>query len=538
LKKGIELGGNSGAGASSANNQFITDRSEGFAASLLREFRAPLFAGFEGGTGRVHLALKPESLPVPLAMEIPGIYPEWLGDRTFCTCHGTRFPYVGGAMARGIASVELVVELGRCGMLGFFGAAGLRPERVEQALRSIGAALGETAAWGCNLIHSPDQPGLEERLVDLYLALGVRRVSAAAFMGPTPALVRYALTGIHRDGGGTIRRKNYLFAKLSRTEVARQFLAPAPAAMVAALRSRGALSAAEADLAARIPLSEDLEVEGDSGGHTDSRPLAPLFTGMLRLREDLSRRHGYTTPIRIGAAGGLGTPEAAAAAFAMGASHIVIGSVHQSACEAGTSPRVKAMLAGAGVADFMTTPSADMFELGARVQVLKQGTLMPVRGNHLLELFRRYEAVETLPAQERADLEENLFRAPVAAVWREIEAFFGASDPAQLERAGRDPRHRMALLFRWYLGQSSQWPVQGAADRVMDYQIWSGPAMGAFNDWVRGSFLEDPGQRSVRQIALNLMEGAAFVTRQHQLRAFGLLPEGRCHAYRPELLEL
>ena len=62
--------------------------------------------------------------------------------------------------------------------------------------------------------------------------------------------------------------------------------------------------------------------------------------------------------------------------------------------------------------------------------------------------------------------------------------------------------------------------------------------MGAFNDWVRGSFLEDPGQRSVRQIALNLMEGAAFVTRQHQLRAFGLLPEGRCHAYRPELLEL
>jgi trans-AT polyketide synthase, acyltransferase and oxidoreductase domains len=44
----------------------------------------------------------------------------------------------------------------------------------------------------------------------------------------------------------------------------------------------------------------------------------------------------------------------------------------------------------------------------------------------------------------------------------------------------------MALVFRWYLGQSPVWANQGDADRKIDYQIWCGPAMGAFNEWVQG----------------------------------------------------
>jgi hypothetical protein len=32
--------------------------------------------------------------------------------------------------------------------------------------------------------------------------------------------------------------------------------------------------------------------------------------------------------------------------------------------------------------------------------------------------------------------------------------------------------------------------------------------MGAFNSWVRGSFLEPPEARSAVQVALNLLEGA------------------------------
>ena len=51
--------------------------------------------------------------------------------------------------------------------------------------------------------------------------------------------------------------------------------------------------------------------------------------------------------------------------------------------------------------------------------------------------------------------------------------------------------------------------------------------MGAFNEWVKGSFLEPVESRTVVQIALNLLEGAAHVTRANQLRLAGV-PVGHC----------
>src|SRR5690349_3933590 len=36
------------------------------------------------------------------------LYPEWLGDRSFTTDHGVRFPYVAGEMAQGIAGIAMV----------------------------------------------------------------------------------------------------------------------------------------------------------------------------------------------------------------------------------------------------------------------------------------------------------------------------------------------------------------------------------------------------------------------------------------------
>jgi trans-AT polyketide synthase/acyltransferase/oxidoreductase domain-containing protein len=76
------------------------------------------------------------------------LYPEWLGDRGFLEMHGLRFPYVAGAMARGIASEALVIEMARAGMLGFFGAGGLSPARVEQALATLTEAPWATGCPG------------------------------------------------------------------------------------------------------------------------------------------------------------------------------------------------------------------------------------------------------------------------------------------------------------------------------------------------------------------------------------------------------
>jgi hypothetical protein len=60
--------------------------------------------------------------------------------------------------------------------------------------------------------------------------------------------------------------------------------------------------------------------------------------------------------------------------------------------------------------------------------------------------------------------------------------------------------------------------------------------MGAFNAWVRGSCLEAPEHRTAVQVARNLMEGAAVVTRAQQLRTFGLPVPAAAFAFRPRPL--
>jgi trans-AT polyketide synthase/acyltransferase/oxidoreductase domain-containing protein len=91
--------------------------------------------------------------------------------------------------------------------------------------------------------------------------------------------------------------------------------------------------------------------------------------------------------------------------------------------------------------------------------------------------------------------------------------FFPTRDPTRIDRSNRDPKQKMALVFRWYLGMSSHWANSGEPSRIVDYQIWCGPAMAAFNDWVRGSFLELPENRRVAVVAMNVLFGAAVLTR-------------------------
>ncbi|MBW2418427.1 MAG: PfaD family polyunsaturated fatty acid/polyketide biosynthesis protein [Deltaproteobacteria bacterium] len=476
----------------------------------------------------------------PVLATLPPIYPEWLGDRSFCEIHGLRFPYVSGAMANGIASTRLVISMARAGFLGFFGAAGLGPATVEEALHELERELGTPdsggLAWGANLIHSPNEPAIEERVADLYIRRGVRRVSAAAYMALTPHIVRYAYTGLGVAPDGRITRRNYVFAKISRPEVARHFLEPAPAEMLDALVAAGKLTPEEGQLARQLPVAEDFTVESDSGGHTDNRPLTALLPTILSLRNEIASARGYRRPIRIGAAGGLGTPGAVAAAFALGASFVVTGSVNQACVESGLDADGKEMLAQADLADVVMAPAADMFELGVEVQVLKRGTFFAVRAKKLYELYRAHDSLDALPTAEKARLEKDILRMSVADAWRDTCKFWQERDPREVAKAEADPKHKMALVFRSYLGQSSRWSIAGVRDRRPDYQIWCGPAMGAFNAWTAGSFLAEPQNRGVVQVARNLLEGAAAVTRAQQLRSFGVPVPPAAFDFRPRPL--
>lgn len=487
----------------------------------------------EPATGRIGVALEGEpGVGAPganggaahLMATLPALYPEWLGDRTFQEVHGVRFPYVTGAMANGIATTRLVIAMARARMLGFFGAAGLAKPRVEAAVDELCRELGDdrALAWGVNLIHSPQEPELEAAVADLLIQRGVRRVEASAFMALTPAIVRYACAGLTESPDGVVRRVRHVLAKVSRPEVARHFLMPAPQAMLDALVAKGLLTADEARLARRVPIAEDVTVEADSGGHTDNRPMTAVFPIIAALRDEIAAREGYVRPIRVGAAGGIGTPSAVAAAFQLGAAYVLTGSVNQGAIESGLSEAGRAMLAQAGLADVIMAPAADMFEMGVEVQVLRRGTMFGTRALRLREIYHGHESLEALPDAVRGKLEKEVLGASVDEVWSATQAFWRERDPRELEKASASAKHKMALCFRWYLGLSSRWAIGGEPTRRLDYQIWCGPAMGAFNDWVKGSFLEQVEARGVVQIARNLLEGAAVITRAQQLRAYGV----------------
>jgi PfaD family protein len=287
-----------------------------------------------------------------------------------------------------------------------------------------------------------------------------------------------------------------------------------------------------------VPVATDITVEADSGGHTDNQALTAVFPTVQRLAADIARAREYEEPIRVGAAGGLGTPASIAAAFSMGAAYVLTGSVNQSALESGLSTRGKKLLAEAALGDVMMAPAADMFEMGVKVQVLKRGTMFASRAHKLYDVYRAHASWDAVSSSERAKIEREILGGPFDAIWSSTQAFFRERDPAQLEKAARDEKHKMALVFRAYLGKASKWAIAGDDDKALDFQIWCGPAMGAFNAWVKGSFLEKLEERTVGQIGLNLLEGAAVLTRAQQLRSFGAAVPEDAFRFAPRKMEL
>ncbi|MEM1007591.1 MAG: PfaD family polyunsaturated fatty acid/polyketide biosynthesis protein [Myxococcota bacterium] len=455
------------------------------------------------------------------ATSVQGIVPALslpaLGDPSFCETYRVSAPYVSGGMANGIASVALVRACSSAGLLSFFGAAGLSLEEIEAALHALSTL---DTPFGMNLIHSPANPQLEHRTVDLYLRHGIHTIEAAAYMKLTLPLVRFRVAGIQLDAQGRIHTPNRVLGKVSRVEVARQFWSPPPTNMLKQLVQEGFLSEEQARWAEHIPVAEDLTAEADSGGHTDNRPALTLFPTLRALCNEMQQQYTHCT-LRLGAAGGIGTPHAAAAMFAMGAAYIVVGSVHQSCVESGSSDSVRQMLAQMQQSEVTMAPAADMFEMGVKVQVLKRGTMFAMRASKLYELYRQYPSLEALPSHEQNTLEKQIFQAPLEHIWQQTQHYFLSQDPAQVERAQTDDKHKMALVFRWYLGLSSRWANRGEPQRKLDYQIWCGPAMSAFNAWVKDSHLDPPQQRRIVDVAYNLLWGAAYHTRLQHVRQQG-----------------
>lgn len=429
-----------------------------------------------------------------------------LGSESFRKNYGLKYAYLTGAMYQGIASKELVVAVGNAGMMGFFGSGGLKKPQIEEAILYIKSHLKPDKAYGINLLHSLEHPEREEELVDLCLTYNVNVVEASAFINMTPALVRYRLSGLRKAQDGSVVSEHNIIAKISRPEVAEAFLSPAPSKIVNQLLEAGKITREQAELSQQIAMADDICAEGDSGGHTDCAVAFVLLPTILRLRDKMVKKYGYQQTIHVGLAGGLGTSEAVAAAFCMQADFVETGSINQCTVEAGTSDMVKNMLLKLNIQDTDYVTASDMFEYGAKMQVVKKGVFFTARAKRLYDLYIHYNSIDEIDEKTKVNLEEKYFRKTLNQVYQEVKEH---SSPEKLHLLEESPKAKMAAIFKWYYAQATRAAIEGKPELKVDYQIQCGPAMGAFNRWVEGTEFEALENRHVADIGNKLMVDAA-----------------------------
>ena len=162
------------------------------------------------------------------------------------------------------------------------------------------------------------------------------------------------------------------------------------------------------------------------------------------------------------------------------------------------------------IQDTEYAPAGDMFEMGAKVQVLKKGLFFPARANKLFSLYSNYDSLDDIPEKMKTQLQQNFFKKSFADIWDETRAYLQSrGQGTEIQKAEANPKQKMALIFRWYFGYSSKLTFQNQCDDKVNCQIHTGPALGSFNQWIKGSAIEGWRQRHVDEIALRMMEETA-----------------------------
>lgn len=168
-----------------------------------------------------------------------------------------------------------------------------------------------------------------------------------------------------------------IIMKLSRPDIASLFMQPIPESIIEKLLLKGSISEEEAKLAKGIALADDICVVGEQAGPTEHANIFSIYPAICQIRDELMKKNGMQNYIHIGIAGGIGTPDAVKAAFAMGADFIVTGSVQLCTVESGLSVSAKNLLQELDVQDTDFVPSLEMFELDAKWQIARKGAFIP-----------------------------------------------------------------------------------------------------------------------------------------------------------------
>ena len=357
------------------------------------------------------------------------VVPEALGSAAFKVDYGVKYAYLAGGMYTGIASKELVVAMGKAGLMAYLGTGGLGLDEIDANIAFIQSRLIVGEPYGANLLSDPGRPSQEAALVELYLRRGIRFVEASGFIEISLSLVRYRLTGVRRTQSGELSIPNRVLAKVSRPEIAETFMRPAPLPILKQLVDAGLLNSEEAELAPFVPMSNEISVEADSGGHADQGVAYALIPAMIALRSTVLLEQRYQSEIRVGATGG-------------------------------TRGGSRSLCAGSG---FHNDRIYQSVHRRGRNQRYGQGHAAEHEcSRYSLRARRRYVRI----GRQGAGAEKGAILS-------------GKDRSVRLEPACITPKQKMALIFRWYFVHATRLALLGDASQKVDYQVHCGPALGS-----------------------------------------------------------
>lgn len=430
-----------------------------------------------------------------------------LGSADFIRDYGVKYAYAVGGMYKAISGIEMVVKCADSGILSFYGSGGQSLEKLRADLQSIKYRVGNNKTFGVNVTHNSRKPEAELNVIKLLLEEKITVIEASGYISITKPLVLFRLKGIHKSSGRSVICRNKIMAKTSLPDCMKAFMSCPPQKYVDELLQERMITAEEAELAQFVTMADDITIEADSGGHTDCGNPNVLIPAMIIRRDVIAKKNDAAKKIRIGAAGGIGTPAAAAAAFVMGADYIMTGSINQCTVEADISDTAKDMLNEINEKDTEYAPAGDSFEVSnAQVQVLKKGTLFPMRSKKLIELYRAYNSISEIEPNVLKKIEHDFFRKSVDEVYNDVKAHYSYDVISKMEK---NEKLKMAAIFRWYFAKSTEYAIEGNENEKSNFQVQCGQALGAFNNYLKDTEYYNWRHRNIARITEYFLEHTA-----------------------------
>ena len=162
-------------------------------------------------------------------------------------------------------------------------------------------------------------------------------------------------------------------------------------------------------------------------------------------------------------------------------------------------------------------------EAAAFIRITPALVLFPARANKLWQLYHRYDSIEDIPEKTQLQIQEKFFKKTFDDVWTETrQHLLSTNRPDEVDNAEQNSKAKMARIFRWYFAHSMQLAFAGNHNERVNFQVHTGPALGAFNQWVKGTPLESWQNRHVAEIGEKIMRDTADLLTQktRQLLAF------------------